>query len=131
MFETTQSRILSSVSILVLLLGLLVNGLYMGLGNSIIFIITFSIGTLISIFDINCTINGGCNIFSWIKTILLLISLILLTVSYGHLLKEYNKLDEEKNKKNKKEIPYVKIVEPTRIFDESKNTLENFYNLLK
>ena len=52
MFESTQSRILSSVSILVLLLGLLVNGLYMGLGNSILFIVAFSISTLISIFDI-------------------------------------------------------------------------------
>jgi hypothetical protein len=129
MFETTQSRILSSVSILVLLLGLLINGLYMGLGNSIIFIITFCIGTLISIFDINCTINGGCTIFSWIKTIILLISLILLTVSYGKILGDINKNEQELLKK--KEVPHVKIVEPTRIFDETTNTLENFYNLLK
>jgi hypothetical protein len=129
MFESTQSRILSSISILVLLLGLLVNGLYMGLGSSILFIIVFSIGTLISIFDINCTINGGCTIFSWIKTIILLISLILLTVSYGKILGDLNLKEKENNKK--KEIPYIKVVEPTRIFDESKNTLEEFYNLLK
>ncbi len=101
----------------------------MGLGNSIIFIITFCIGTLISIFDINCTINGGCTIFSWIKTIILLISLILLTVSYGKILGDINKNEQELLKK--KEVPHVKIVEPTRIFDETTNTLENFYNLLK
>jgi len=125
MFESFQSRILGSISIIVLLFTLLIHGVYMGLGSSILFIIMFGISSLIAIFDIHCTLAGGCTIFSWIKTVLLLMSFISLIFVYKYIPKE-----DKKSEKNE-ETPIVYIKEPTRQFEQNKNTLEQFYNLLK
>jgi hypothetical protein len=125
MFESLQSRVLGSVSIIALLFTLLINGVRMGFGGSILFIIMFGISSLIAIFDIHCTLAGGCTIFSWIKTVLLLLSFISLIYIYKEMPKE------EPNKKKEEEKPVVYIKEPTRKFEQDKNTLEQFYNLLK
>jgi len=128
MFESFQSRILGSISIIILLFTLLIHGVSMGLGSSILFIIMFGISSLIAIFDIHCTLAGGCTIFSWIKTVLLLLSFISLVFVYKNIPAEKTK--EEQQKKDES-VPVVYIKEPTRKFEQNKNTLEQFYNLLK
>ena len=125
MFESFQSRILGSISIIILLFTLLIHGVSMGLGSSILFIIMFGISSLVAIFDIHCTLAGGCTIFSWIKTVLLLLSFISLIFVYKNVPKD------DKKAEKKEEAPVVYIKEPTRKFEQNQNTLEQFYNLLK
>jgi hypothetical protein len=126
MFESLQARILISTSIIALLFTLLIHGISSGVANSIIFIIVFGLSALISIFDVNCTIMGGCTIFSWFKTVLLLMSFISIIFVYSKL----NKIEKTVTPPIK-ENPVVKPVSENRTYEPKKTTLENFYGLLK
>jgi hypothetical protein len=126
MFESFQARILVSASIIALLFTLLVHGISAGIGDSIIFIIVFGLSSLISIFDVNCTIMGGCTIFSWLKTIFLLLSFISIIFVYSKL----SKLEKTVTPPVK-EAPVVKPPSENRTYEPKKSTLEQFYNLLK
>ena len=71
------------VIIIYLILDIILAVLLIKSGNVSAGVITFIIFTLISLllaFDVNCTIDGQCNIWSWIKTGLIAISPLLLII---------------------------------------------------
>lgn len=73
MFETWQKQawiILITYLILDIILAVLL--IKKGkIGYAIIIFIIFTLNSLLLAFDVNCTVDGNCTIWSWIKTCLI------------------------------------------------------------
>lgn len=72
-------------------------------GAAFLSFIFFSITGIIIAYDVNCTIVGECNIWSWVKTVLLSISPIMAIIGLVILLK------------NQKPAHQEQVVKPTNL----------------
>ena len=81
MFETPVAKTAGILSAL-LVLGITVAVATKSIGFAILALILMTPGYLLSVFDINCTAAGECHIWSWIKTVFLVLSyLMMLTLA--------------------------------------------------
>ncbi len=97
MIETLQAKILGGTALLLLILSFVAA---IRNGSIVAAVVGFLFGALImllQIFDVNCTILGGCNIWGWIKTMLveflLLISIVTIILALAQKKKDTNTKD--------------------------------------
>lgn len=81
MFETTQAKLVFTFSAIMLALGTI--AVYTATKNhdvrSVYVIINVLVGLAVALlltYDINCLVVGNCNVWSWIRTVLYLITVI-------------------------------------------------------
>jgi hypothetical protein len=79
MFETPVAKTAGILSAL-LVLGITVSIGVKSIGFAILALILMTPGYLLSVFDINCTAAGECHIWSWIKTVFLVVSYVMILV---------------------------------------------------
>ena len=112
MFETVQSKLVFAFALILLILdvigGYFMYGKMMG---SLVLLLIVVIGiplALLFAYDINCLVVGNCNVWSWIRTILYLVFVIISIVAIIQLMasqgkqqhkEEDKKVDKKKDKK--------------------------------
>jgi len=107
MFETIQSKLVFAFAMILLVLdvigGYFMYGRTMG---SIVLLIVVLLGiplALLFAYDINCLVVGNCNLWSWIRTVLYLLVVVLSIVVTVLSLVRKDKANEKKEKKEEKE----------------------------
>jgi membrane protein implicated in regulation of membrane protease activity len=107
MFETIQSKLVFAFAMILLVLdvigGYFMYGRTMG---SIVLLIVVLLGiplALLFAYDINCLVVGNCNLWSWIRSILYLLVVVLSIVVTVLSLVRKDKANEKKEKKEEKE----------------------------
>jgi len=107
MFETIQSKLVFAFAMILLALDV-IGGYFMygqKMGNIVLLIVVL-LGiplALLFAYDINCLVVGNCNLWSWIRTVLYLLVVVLSIVVTVLSLVRKDKSNEKKEKKEEKE----------------------------
>jgi len=80
MFETPVAKTAGILSALLVVAIIAAVGSKSGAVYAILALVFMLPGYLLSVFDINCTAAGQCHIWSWIKTVFLVVSYVMILV---------------------------------------------------
>jgi hypothetical protein len=84
MLESIQEKIVASSS----LFALLVAVIFFSIRNEVytsLYITVMSLGSIfLTVYNLNCVLNGGCAAWSWILTLLVAGSAVMTVYMYGH-----------------------------------------------
>lgn len=80
MFETAVAKTAGVLSALLVVAIIAAVGSKSGAVYAILALVFMLPGYLLSVFDINCTAAGQCHIWSWIKTVFLVVSYVMILV---------------------------------------------------
>lgn len=80
MFETPVAKTAGILSALLVVAIIAAVGSKSGAVYAVLALVFMLPGYLLSVFDINCTAAGQCHIWSWIKTVFLVVSYVMILV---------------------------------------------------
>lgn len=86
MLESTQEKIVAISSLFGLLIGVIFFSIRNEVGTSIHLMIGSLISIILTVYNIHCVIFGNCTAWSWILTIFVTLSAILMIIMYGRLI---------------------------------------------
>jgi len=113
MLETKQARIVALMAIIIILFYPIFIGVNIAKTSNITLgLIVWAIVTMLSIppallviYDVNCTVIGNCNVWSWLKTILYVlttIGLIVILLGVVYMKKKNEQINETSTDKEEK-----------------------------
>lgn len=68
MLESIQAKIVGGLSILTLILAVIATGKNIGIVSAVLIFFVYSVYILLITYDVNCTIQGYCGVWAWVKT---------------------------------------------------------------
>jgi hypothetical protein len=113
MLDSPQTKFVAISGLVALMVGTATTAVVTNVAKSLYFFIGYLILVLIGIVDISCVLSGGCEILSWVKTMLMffifLISLIVF--SYAIKLKKAEIEFQIERRKSEKEDTETEIIQ--------------------
>lgn len=84
MFETPQTKFVAIFGIIALLVGAATTAVINNVQSSLYFIIGYIILILVGLTDVHCVLGGGCELYGWMKTVILISLFLVSIVVFGY-----------------------------------------------
>jgi predicted anti-sigma-YlaC factor YlaD len=113
MLETYQARMAAAASTVALLIMVLYYALMSNVITTIFVGLMSILITILTVYDIHCVVAGQCNTWSWIKSVLVLISGIAIIYAYAKAIRR-----DEEPREDRSNLPPVVVVDEGRMRTE-------------